>query len=143
MFRVERNRRKDTVHECTETRSIRPFLLLNLDNLYTRPGFAGLYGVSGVGHLFQPGVLDGSAPAFSLVGPGGRGFDPGIGHFDPSFGMAYRIPKGGVLRWLTGDDSVIRGGEIWEGKGIPVRAVSGGADANAGGWGNGSLPLGR
>ncbi len=68
--------------------------IVNLDNLYTRPGFAGLYGVSGVGHLFQPGVLDGTAPVFNLVG-NSRGFDPGVGHFDPSFGLAYRIPKGG------------------------------------------------
>ena len=33
----------------------------NLDNLYTRPGFAGLFGVSGVGNLFKPGVLGGRA----------------------------------------------------------------------------------
>ncbi|SPE42590.1 conserved exported hypothetical protein [Candidatus Sulfopaludibacter sp. SbA3] len=83
--------------------------IANLDNLYTRPGFAGLYGVSGVGHLFQPGVLDGSVPAFSLAGDG-RGFDPGAGHFSPSVGIAYRIPKGGLLRWLTGDEAVVRGG---------------------------------
>ncbi len=84
--------------------------IVNLDNLYTRPGFAGLYGVSGVGHLFQPGVLDGTAPVFNLVGDS-RGFDPGIGHFNPSFGLAYRIPKGGgFLHYLFGDDSVVRGG---------------------------------
>jgi len=82
----------------------------NLDNLYTRPGFAGLFGVSGVGHLFQPGVLDGSVPVFSLVPPGVGGYDPGVGHFNPSFGIAYRIPKGGVFHWLTGDDAVLRSG---------------------------------
>ena len=72
----------------------------NLDNLYTRPGFAGLYGVSGVGNLFKPGVLAGSPPVFSLVPPGVGGFDPGIGHFSPSIGIAYRIPKGGIFHWL-------------------------------------------
>ena len=82
----------------------------NLDNLYTRPGFAGLYGVSGVGNLFKPGTLSGTAPVFSLVPPGVGGFDPGIGHFSPSFGLAYRISKGGIFHWLTGDDSVLRGG---------------------------------
>jgi hypothetical protein len=82
----------------------------NLDNLYTRPGFAGLYGVSGVGHLFQPGVLDGSAPILSLVPPGTGGFDPGAGHLSPSVGLAYRIPKGGAFHWLTGDDAVLRAG---------------------------------
>jgi hypothetical protein len=32
-------------------------------------------------------------------------------------------------------DAVIRGGEIWEGRGIPVRQRSGVEDANSGGWG--------
>ena len=82
----------------------------NLDNLYTRPGFAGLFGVSGVGHLFQPGVLDGAVPVFSLVPPGTGGYDSGVGRFNPTLGMAYRISKGGFLHWLTGDDAVVRGG---------------------------------
>jgi hypothetical protein len=82
----------------------------NLDNLYTRPGFAGLFGVSGVGHLFQPGVLDGSLPILSLVPSGTGGFDPGAGHLSPSVGLAYRIPKGGFFHWLTGDDAVLRAG---------------------------------
>jgi len=82
----------------------------NLDNLYTRPGFAGLYGVSGVGHLFQPGVLDGSSPILSLIPAGTGGFSPGAGHFSPSFGVAYRIAKGGFMHWLTGDDAVFRAG---------------------------------
>jgi len=82
----------------------------NLDGLYTRPGYAGLWGVSGVGHLFQPGVLDGSVPVFALAG-NSSGFDPGFGHLNPSFGFAYRIAnKDGFLHKLTGDDAVIRGG---------------------------------
>jgi hypothetical protein len=82
----------------------------NLDNLYTRPGYAGLFGVSGVGNLFKPGTLDGSAPVLSLIPPGTGGFDPGVGHFSPSVGVAYRIQHGGVFHWLTGDDAVLRGG---------------------------------
>ena len=82
----------------------------NLDNLYTRPGYAGLFGVSGVGNLFKPGVLSGSAPVFSLVPPGVGGFDPGVGRFSPTFGIAYRVSHGGFLHWLTGDDAVLRGG---------------------------------
>ena len=31
----------------------------NLSGIYTNVGIAGLYGVSGVGHLFQPGTLTG------------------------------------------------------------------------------------
>ncbi|HUA63722.1 MAG TPA: TonB-dependent receptor [Verrucomicrobiae bacterium] len=82
----------------------------NLDNLYSRPGYAGVWGVSGVGNLFQPGVLAGAVPVFSLVGNGVQGFDPGVGHFNPSIGLAYRIENGGILHWLTGSDSVLRGG---------------------------------
>ncbi len=82
----------------------------NLDNLYTRPGYAGLFGISGVGHLFQPGVLDGSSPVLSLIPPGTGGFDPGVGHFSPSAGVAYRIANGGFMHWLTGDDAVLRAG---------------------------------
>lgn len=83
--------------------------IVNLDNLYTRPGFAGLWGVSGVGNLFKPGVLGGSTPVFMLAGDS-HGYDPGIGFFAPNFGFAYRIPKSGALSWLTGDDGVVRGG---------------------------------
>ncbi len=82
----------------------------NLDNLYTRPGYAGLFGVSGVGNLFQPGVLDGTAPVFSLVPPGVGGYDPGVGKFDPTVGIAYRIPNAGAFHWLTGNDAVLRAG---------------------------------
>ncbi len=82
----------------------------NLDNLYTRPGFAGLYGVSGVGNLFKPGVLTGSVPVFSLVPPGVSGFDQGAGHFSPSFGIAYRIPSTGFLGKIGGNGGVLRGG---------------------------------
>ena len=82
----------------------------NLDNLYTRPGFAGLFGISGVGHLFQPGTLTGSVPVFSLVPPGVGGYSPGAGHFSPSFGIAYRLNGSGFLHFLTGDDAVLRGG---------------------------------
>ena len=82
----------------------------NLDNLYTRPGFAGLYGVSGVGNLFNPGVLAGSVPVFSLVPSGVGGFDAGAGRFSPSVGLAYQIRQNGAMHWLTGDAAVIRAG---------------------------------
>ena len=106
----------------------------NLDNLYTRPGFAGLYGVSGVGNLFKPGTLSGTAPVFSLVPSGVGGFDPGAGHFNPSIGVAYRLPKGGALHWLTGNDAVLRGGyslstnrqgsASWMASGAAIRAAA-------------------
>jgi hypothetical protein len=103
----------------------------NLDNLYTRPGYAGLFGVSGVGNLFQPGVLDGSAPVLSLIPSGTGGFNPGAGHFNPSAGLAYRFSGGNALHWLTGDDAVLRGGfsiaTIREGMGLLEGVWSGNA----------------
>ena len=103
----------------------------NLDNLYTRPGYAGLYGVSGVGNLFQPGVMDGSAPVLSLIPQGTGGFNPGVGHFNPSVGLAYRFSSRGALHFLTGDDAVLRGGfsvsTIREGMGLLEGVWSGNA----------------
>jgi TonB dependent receptor len=85
--------------------------ITNLDNLYTRPGYAGLFGISGIGHLFQPGVLDGGAPILSLIPSGQGGFSPGVGHFNPSLGIAYVIPdNGGLSHWLSGGGAVLRGG---------------------------------
>ncbi len=84
----------------------------NLNGLYTSVGLSGLYGVSGIGHLFQPGVLTGSAPVFTPVTPGSDSYQSRFGNFNPSVGLAYRISHGsGPLSWLTGrGDAVIRGG---------------------------------
>ncbi len=35
---------------------------VNVNGVYTRPGYAGVWGVSGVGNLFKPGTLTGSGP---------------------------------------------------------------------------------
>ena len=40
---------------------------VNLNGVYTRPGYAGVWGVSGVGNLFKPGVLTGQAPVFNAA----------------------------------------------------------------------------
>jgi hypothetical protein len=84
----------------------------NLDGLYTSVGLAGIYGVSGVGHLFQPGVLTGAASVFTPVQPGGDSYQSRSGNFNPSVGLAYRIAhKDGPLSWITGKgDAVLRGG---------------------------------
>ncbi len=83
----------------------------NLDGLYTTVGLAGLYGVSGVGNLFKPGVLTGQTPYYSQTTPG-QGLTKPIGAYDPTFGFAYKLPKkDGWLQWLTGKgDAVIRAG---------------------------------
>jgi hypothetical protein len=86
---------------------------VNLNGVYTRPGYAGVWGVSGVGNLFAPGVLTGSAPKFDLVPPGTAGFDQSV-QLSPSVGMAWVMPKTDFkpLAWLIGKSgqSVLRAG---------------------------------
>jgi hypothetical protein len=85
---------------------------VNLNQIYTTAGYAGVWGVSGAGNLFAPGVLKGSAPVFSLAPDGSTGYDPKI-QFSPSAGLALLLPKStGLLSWLVGKtgDSVLRGG---------------------------------
>lgn len=83
----------------------------NLDGLYTTVGIAGLYGVSGVGNLFRPGVLTGQTPYYSQTTPG-QPLTRAQGAFDPTFGLAYSLPKkNGWLHWITGNgESVFRAG---------------------------------
>jgi Carboxypeptidase regulatory-like domain/TonB dependent receptor len=103
----------------------------NLDALYTSVGLSGLYGVSGVGHLFQPGTLDGTAPVFTPVAPGGDSYQSRFGNFNPTVGIAYKVPRSsGPLSWLTGKgDAVIRGGfsiaTIREGMGFLAGVLNG------------------
>jgi hypothetical protein len=83
---------------------------VNLNNVYTRPGYAGVWGVSGVGHLFSPGVLTGTAPMFNQVTPGEAGFKV-RNNMNPSLGLAWQVPTlGGVMGWLSGEGAVIRAG---------------------------------
>jgi hypothetical protein len=87
-----------------------PFHVYN--NTYTRPGFAGLYGLSGTGDLFQPGASGGGVPQLTPVTGEIAGYSPV--HFPaPTAGVAYVLPKmSGPLGWLLGGQgqSVLRGG---------------------------------
>jgi hypothetical protein len=85
----------------------------SLSGTYTRPGFAGLYGISGVGNLFKPNTLSGSTPQLNLVdSPDVTGYDPT--HFvSPTAGVAWVLPKmDGILGKIFGSEgqSVLRGG---------------------------------
>jgi hypothetical protein len=86
---------------------------INLNGVYTRPGYAGVWGVSGVGDLFAPGVLTGTAPSFNLVPAGDTGFSLAP-IYAPSLGLAWVVPKSNFkpLSWLVGHDgqSVLRAG---------------------------------
>jgi hypothetical protein len=85
---------------------------VNLNSIYTRTGYEGVWGVSGVGNLFAPGVLTGSAPQFNLAPEGQTGYDAKL-QFSPSLGLAWMLPKSsGPQSWLAGKsgDSVLRAG---------------------------------
>ncbi|HEY1343078.1 MAG TPA: TonB-dependent receptor, partial [Bryobacteraceae bacterium] len=86
-----------------------PFV--NTNNVYSRVGLEGLWGVSGVGHLFQPGVLTGVAPAFLPV-TGDAYSIPAV--WAPSLGGAWQVPgRDGILGAIFGHTtgaSVIRAG---------------------------------
>ena len=85
---------------------------VNLNGVYTRPGYQGVWGVSGVGNLFKPGVLTGQLPAFRAISEGESGYNINHKQFSPSVGLAWQLPKeNGVLAWLLGrSGSVVRAG---------------------------------
>src|SRR5215472_15155913 len=84
---------------------------VNLDDVYTRPGYAGVWGVSGVGNLFMPGTMTGSAPVYNATAPGESGYAIRNKQFSPSIGLAWQVPStDGPLNWLLGHNAVIRGG---------------------------------
>jgi len=89
-----------------------PFV--NLNETYTRVGIEGLYGVSGVGNLFLPGVLQGREPQFFPVESSQGAFHTYKRHFNPSTGFAWTLPgaENRPLKWLlgAGGRSVLRGG---------------------------------
>ena len=84
---------------------------VNLNAVYTRPGYEGVWGVSGVGNLFKPGTLTGKVPVFSSTQKGESGFKVRNNQFSPSVGLAWQVPKmTGPLGWITGAGAVVRAG---------------------------------
>jgi hypothetical protein len=84
---------------------------VNDNDTYTRTGYAGVWGVSGVGNLFKPGVLAGQAPVFNAAAPGESGYATRNKQFSPSVGLAWQVPNAdGPMGWLFGKGSVIRAG---------------------------------
>jgi hypothetical protein len=86
---------------------------VNTNGVYTRPGYAGLWGISGVGNLFAPGASAGQVPVYNAVPADTPGYDsPKL--FAPSVGLAWVVPKTDLkpLAWLFGrnGETVIRGG---------------------------------
>jgi Carboxypeptidase regulatory-like domain len=123
---TEYNHQNEWAFYGQDSWKVRPNLTLNYglrwefepsavnDNLvYTRTGYDGIFGVSGVGNLFSPGAFGGQATQFRLLGEGEQGFPTRHLDFAPSFGFAYMPDfKSGFMKKLTGESgqTVIRGG---------------------------------
>ncbi|HYK88672.1 MAG TPA: TonB-dependent receptor, partial [Acidobacteriota bacterium] len=79
-------------------------------------GIAGLYGISGVGNLFNPGSLKGTAPTsldFVNGKTGKKLYNNDWNNLAPFFGIAYQPQfQSGPLRWIFGGErqSSIRAG---------------------------------
>ena len=84
---------------------------VNLNNVYSRPGYAGVWGVSGIGNLFSPGTLSGQVPVYNATAPGEAGYAIRNNQFSPSIGLAWQVPaSSGPLEWLLGKNAVLRAG---------------------------------
>ena len=88
-----------------------PVTSLN-DNLSTTT-LSDIYGVSGLGNIFKPGVLTGQPTQYTQFNQGDRAYDTQFGNIAPSLGFAWSPDsKNGILRRIfgTGRQSVLRGG---------------------------------
>ncbi len=64
-----------------------PFTPMN--DSYTTTSVAGLYGISGEGNLFKPGVTPGSVTQFVPFKKGEKAYNTDYRNFAPSFGFAW------------------------------------------------------
>jgi hypothetical protein len=122
---VDRNRQREMGLFAQDTWRIRPnltatigvryeyqFPFVNLNGTYSYVGLDSIWGVSGIGHLFQPGTLTGVQPSFKAI-TGHNAYDAPAA-FLPSVGLAYQLPaKSGWLKIFTGSHTgaaVLRAG---------------------------------
>jgi len=123
---TERNHQREFGFYGQDSWKIRPNLTLNYglrwelspspvnDNqVYTRTGGDAIFGVSGPGNLFKPGVFKGGLVQYRLLAKGEKAYKTNYKDFAPTFGFAW-TPKldMGFLRYVFGDpgQSVLRGG---------------------------------
>jgi hypothetical protein len=90
-----------------------PFYPLN--NSYSKATVEDVWGVSGVGNLFQPGLTPGQPPQYTLYEKGEGAYNTDLNNWAPSVGFAWTL--GGQSNTLLGavlgreeGDSVVRGG---------------------------------
>jgi hypothetical protein len=84
---------------------------VNDNKVYTRPGPEGVFGVSGLGNLFKPGVYEGQLTQFRLLQPGEKAYQNTYNNFAPSIGFAW-TPDIKSLNRIFGEagQTVLRGG---------------------------------
>ena len=83
------------------------------NSVYSAATVADLWGISGIGNLFRPGVLSGQEPEFLQYEKGTRAYALNYGDFAPSFSLAWSPnPKAGFMRRILGGTgkTVFRGG---------------------------------
>ncbi|HSK09052.1 MAG TPA: TonB-dependent receptor, partial [Vicinamibacterales bacterium] len=87
-----------------------PFTPLN--NYYSKVASPDmLYGISGQGNLFKPGVLSGQPTQFVQFPAGEAAYATDYNNFAPSVGLAWRVnPKTPWLQKLLSNDAVVRAG---------------------------------
>jgi hypothetical protein len=85
---------------------------INDNGVYTRNGLEGIYGISGPGNLFRPGVFEGIVPEYRLLGKE-KAFADRYRDFAPTVGIAWQPDfKNGLLTSLFGSagQTVLRTG---------------------------------
>jgi hypothetical protein len=122
---IERSRQKELGLFAQDSWRVRPSLTLNyglrweiqgsfypMNGNYTNAGADDLWGISGVGNLFKPGVMTGHVPQFVQLKNGAPLYNKEYGDFAPSLGFAWSPhPATNWLKRLFGDEgTVIRGG---------------------------------
>jgi hypothetical protein len=86
---------------------------LNDNQIYTRPDIEGVFGVSGNGNLFKPGVFGGQPTRFRLLDQSEKAFRTRHKDFAPSFGFAWSPDfNKGLMHKIMGNSgqTVLRGG---------------------------------
>lgn len=91
-----------------------PWIAKSVGNYSRLESFDQIYGVSGLGNIFKPGTLTGSAPRVIALQPGDEAYPGDYNNFAPTVGVVWSPDFGdkGFGRWLFGGagKSVFRGG---------------------------------
>jgi hypothetical protein len=136
---VDRNRQREFALYVQDSWRVRPgftlnyglrwdvqFPFINLNGSYTRVGYEGVWGLSGVGNLFKPGVLTGKVPQFFQAAAGQYAYETLWRNFAPNLNFAWVIPdrRIPVVSKILGPKAVFRAGysiaTIREGMNLPI-----------------------